>query len=247
MPSLRVLSWALLGVAAVVSLVAVPAPTLLARLFFVLVVLTGLVAGAGLVGPRVQLVTAAAILLLSGAERLPIRPLHDPPLGQWTVELTSTTQVVEHTLQLPVTSPQWARLWQEAASAHVYLCAQGTVYPEQDLLVEANGEPLGTVGPGEIYGPPRGDTTLGFYRLPVSREFLEAHQPLTVRIRRTSARDDRPVALCGTFSYRPTASPLSSVLRDGGVPWFPWQDRQGRFIVEVRLEAADGRILAAWY
>src|SRR6266511_5993663 len=95
------LPWALFAAMAVVSLVGVPAATAVARLFFLAVLVPGLIAGAGFLGRRAQTVIAAALLVLAVMQRTIDRPVAEPPSSQWTSELRGPEQVIRNTIVMP--------------------------------------------------------------------------------------------------------------------------------------------------
>jgi hypothetical protein len=242
--------WALFGAAGLVSLIEVPPATLWARLFFVATVGAALVGAARLAGVRAQVVAAGVLLLLAVGERAIPRPLVDPPSSQWTVPLGTPDQMIRHTMRLPVGQPSWERTWQRAADAAVFVCARGPLAAEDGLQLLVNDQSLGTITQEQAIGPRPQPTSIGFYRIRVSREVLERAQPATFVLRHAPTTPEaarREVEICGTFTYRPTAGLDSSAFFDG-VRWTsPGPTQQGRYLVELRIEDREGRAIAAIY
>jgi hypothetical protein len=128
----------------------------------------------------------------------------------------------------------------------VWVCARGPLTAEDGLLLAVNDERLGLVTQAQAVGPRPQPTSVGFYRLPVSRAVLERRVPAAFELRRAPGSGGQPVEVCGTFSYRPTAGPDASTFFDG-TRWLAPPQPQGRFLIELRLEGPDGRPIAAWY
>jgi len=231
----------------VVSLAGVPAATAVARLFFLVVLVPGLIAGAGLLGRRAQIGVAAALLVLAVMQRAIDRPVAQPPSSQWTSELRGPDQVIRHTIILPLGTREWQSWWRRASGAAVYVCARGPLRAEDGLQLWLNGTRLATIAQEQAIGPRPQPTSVGFYRLPVERGDLERNARAVFELRRPPDATVRPVEVCGTFSYRPTAGLEASAFFDGRFWSSPGTERRGRFIVELRIEKDPGRPLAALY
>lgn|GEM_PF-801655 len=240
-------SWGIVAAALIVSIAGTPLSAALARLFFVVVMLGGLVATLGRLSASVATFTATAALVLVSVQRLPVRPVVDPPSSQWTQPLQGPDQVVRHVIQLPVGQGQWSELWHRAAGAAVWICARGPLVPSDGLQLVVNGQLLATITEEAAAGPRPQPTSIGFYRVPVERTLLERSRPATFELRRAAGADGRPIDICGTFTYRPTAGIESSTFFDGVVWSSPGPSRQGRFVIELRFENAAGQIFAAFY
>ena len=248
----RIAPWAVLGAIAVASAAGAPAATALARLFFVGAIVAGLIAAAGLAGPRTQFAVALGLLALVLVQRVADRPVPEPPSSQWTAPLRTPAEAIRHTIALPADA-QWERLWQRAAGAAVYVCARGLLTEDDGLQLDVNDEPLGTLTHAHTVGPRPQPTSVGFYRVPVGRDVLERRRPATFTLRRAAgapAAPDpagSPVEICGTFTYRPTAGRDASAYFDGARWTSPGTTQQGRFLIELRFEDRAGRILEALY
>jgi hypothetical protein len=236
----RLAAWVSLAAAVAISLAGVSPPAFWARLFFAAVFLVGAVAAAGLVGPRTQLATGAVILALAVCQRAIDRPVTEPPSPQWTRALERPGQLVQHEIALPVGSPSWESAWRRAAGAFVYVCARSPLDEADGLELLANDVSLGPITEARAVGPRPGPTFVGFYRLSVERALLERRQPARFVLQRQSGAAPRPIPICGTFTYRPTAGLDSSRFFDGAAWWHPGPTQQGRFEVELRLEDARG-------
>lgn len=241
------LPWALFLVGLAVTLAGVTPAAGAARLFFFITLLGGIVAAAGLLGPRAQLAAALLLLSLVATQRLVERPLAIPPSSQWTTPLAGPSQVVRHTVRLPTGDPAWPRLWTRAVGAAVFVCARGPLIPEDGLLLHLGDEPVARLTQEQAFGARPQPTSIGFYRLPVSRTLLERHSEAVFTLRRAPGSTPRPIDICGTFSYRPTAGPNSSAFFDGATWTSPGAEKGGRFLIEVRLEDAAGRPFSIWY
>ncbi len=239
--------WSLVALAVAVSVAVVPSSAALARLFFVVVILGGLVATLGRLSASVATLAATAALLLVGVQRLPVRPVIDPPSSQWTQPLRGPDQVVRHIIDLPVGQKQWSELWRRAAAAAVWVCARGPLAPSDGLELLVNGQLQATITEEAAAGPRPQPTSIGFYRVPVERALLERSRPATFELHRAAGATSRPIEICGTFTYQPTAGIESSTFFDG-VAWSsPGPSRQGRFVIELRFENAAGQVFAAFY
>ena len=239
--ALRLAAWGLAGLALVVSTAGASPATLWARLFFGVVLLAGAVALAGLAGARAELLAAAVLLLLVLVQRGVERPVPEPPSPQWTRPLQGPEQAVQQAIAVPLGTAEWERVWQRAGGAFVYVCARGPLEEADGLELVANGTSLGTVTEAQAVGPRPGPTFVGFYRVPIARDLLERTRPLTLVLRRRPGATARPVPICGTFSYRPSAGPEGSRYFDGTSWWMPGIVQGGRFTVELRVEDAAGK------
>jgi hypothetical protein len=239
--ALRLAAWGLAGLALVVSTVGASPATLWARLFYGVVLLAGAVALAGLAGAWPRLIAAAVLLLLVVLQRAVERPVPEPPSPQWTRSLQGPEQAVQQIIAVPLGTAGWERVWQRAAGAFVYVCARSPLDEADGLELLANETSLGTVTEAQAVGPRPGPTFVGFYRLPIARDLLERSRPLTLLLRRRPGASARPVPICGTFSYRPSAGPEGSRYFDGASWWVPGLVQGGRFVVELRVEDAAGR------
>jgi hypothetical protein len=171
-------SWGIVAAALIVSIAGTPLSAALARLFFVVVMLGGLVATLGRLSASVATFTATAALVLVSVQRLPVRPVVDPPSSQWTQPLQGPDQVVRHVIQLPVGQGQWSELWHRAAGAAVWICARGPLVPSDGLQLVVNGQLLATITEEAAAGPRPQPTSIGFYRVPSSaRSWSAAGRP----------------------------------------------------------------------
>ncbi|HET7770787.1 MAG TPA: hypothetical protein VFN74_18590 [Chloroflexota bacterium] len=239
--------WLLLAASAAMSTLAAPAPTVVARLYFVVLLGGAVVSALGLVGRMAQLWAAALLLALALGQALAERPVAQPPSSQWTAALRTPVERLRHTIALPVGSRQWAAWWERAKGAAVYVCARGPLSTEDGLELFANGERTARITQEQAIGPRPQPTSVGFYRLPLDRARLEATTPLVLELRRGSEASARPIDVCGTFAYRPSAGIESSAFFDG-VSWTnPGLTQRGRYVIELRLEEASGRTVAALY
>lgn len=243
----QLLPWALLLLALGVTLTGTTPATGAARLFFVVFLLGGIVAAASLIGSRAQLTAAAILLLLVSAQRLLDRPLATPPSSQWTTPLTTSEEIVRHTIRLPLGEPIWERLWNRAADAAAYVCARGPLEHQDGLLLSLGPEPLATLTQKQATGPRPQPTSIGFYRIPIARAHLERQPEAVFTLRRAAGAPPRPIDICGTFAYRPTAGQNASAFFDGALWTSPGATKGGRYLIELRLEDADGRPFHIWY
>jgi hypothetical protein len=238
-----------LGLAIAVSLVGVVPPAFWARLFFTAVLLVGGVLAAGLAGPRARLAAALVALTLVTMQRAGNRPVAVPPSSQWSRPLAGPDQLVRQEIVLPTGRSGWDAVGQRASQVAVYTCARGPLEEADGLELVLNGSPLGTITEAHATGPRPGPTFVGFYRLPVPFTLaeLQRRERVELVLRRLPQATSRPIPICGTFSYRPTAGPDSSRYFDGTSWWSPGLTQQGRFVVELRVEDSRQRILAAHY
>jgi hypothetical protein len=241
--------WLLFGAAALISLVGEPEPTVVARLFFMVVLAGGLVAGLGLLGNRAQLGAAAALLALVVIQRLIARPVAEPPSNQWTATLQAS-QVIRHTIKPPLGSRVWQEWWRQASGAAAYVCARGPLTSTDGLQLFLDDKLVGTITQEVAFGARPEPTSIGFYRLPVTRAALEAQPASVFDLRQAAGADHRPIEVCGTSTYRPTAGLDASAFFDGSRWTSPGPTRHGRFLIELRIEqtqSGEVRPLAALY
>jgi hypothetical protein len=230
-------------------LIGEPGPTILARLFFLTVLATGLVAGARLIGQRTQVGVAALLLALVLVQRAIDRPVTEPPSNQWTATL-SAGQIIRHTIKAPVATREWQRWWQEATGAAAYVCARGPLTPADGLQLYLNDRLVGTIAQDVAFGIRPEPTSIGFYRLPVTRAALEEQQPSVFELRRAQGATPRPIEVCGTSTYNPTAGLEASAFFNGSTWSSPGPTQHGRYLIELRIEQGAGeglRPLAAIY
>ena len=239
--------WLLLAACAAVSALAAPAPTVLARSFFVLLLGGAVVAALGLMGRSAPVWGAALLLVLTVGQALVDRPVAEPPSSQWTVALRTPAERLRHVVALPVGSKQWETWWGSARGAAVYVCARGPLEGADGLDLFANGERVARITQEQAIGPRPQPTSVGFYRIPLDRARLEAASPLVLELRRGPEATARPIDVCGTFAYRPSAGIESSAFFDGTSWTSPGLTQRGRYVMEVRLEEAPGRTVAALY
>lgn len=243
----RLAPYTLVALTLVAATAGAPPPTALVHLFFVPVLLGGIVAAAGMLGWRAQTGVALAGFVLVLGQRAIQRPISAPPSSQWTQSLASG-QIIRHGINLPAGTSAWERAWDRpATSAMVWLCARGPLTAEDGLLLAVNGLDIGAVTEARAIGPRPQPTSVGFYRMPVARMTLERSRLATFELRRSSGATTRPIEICGTFTYQPTAGMEASQFFDG-VAWHsPGATQRGRYVIELRLEGTDGRPFAVYY
>ena len=237
--------WLLLAASGLLSVLAAPLPTAIARVFFVTLLGGAIVAALAAVGRAAQLTGAAALLVLTLGQVSIDRPVQAPPSSQWTVTLRTPAERLRHTIALPVGTRQWQAWWARATGAAVYVCARGPVSEADALDLYVGAERAARVTQEQAIGPRPQPTSVGFYRIPIERARLEGAAPLVLELRRGA--EARPIEVCGTFAYQPSAGLESSAFFDG-VRWIsPGLTQRGRYIVELRLEERPGRTVAALY
>jgi hypothetical protein len=243
------LPWLVLLLVAAVSAIGVPAETVLARLFFVMVLVGGVVAALSVLGGRAQLAASLAVLGLVVVQMTAQRPIQDPPSSQWTVELRGPGQLIRHVIAPPLGSAGWDRAWAAASGAAAYVCARGPLEDRDGLDLYLNGQRLDRLTQEVAFGPRPQPSSVGFYRVPVPRTVVERQPRLVFELRRDPAAPAtaRPVEICGTFTYRPTAGLDSSAFFDGGTWTSPGPMQRGRYLIELRVERDPGRPLLALY
>lgn len=249
-PAVGVVSVVLVTISLAIAVVAAPVESAIARAFFTLVIGGGAVATAGLAGRRAQVLAALALVALTTLQRAPVRPVTVPPSSFWLTPLQSPGQIVQHRIAVPAGTAEWESLWRstgEGGLAALWVCARGPLRPEDGLQVWLNGQPLATLVESLSSAPRPLPTSVGFFRVPVTRAQLEREPVATVQVRRAPSSTDRPIDVCGTFTYRPTAGWDASAYFDGT----RWIDqgaaRGGRYTIELRFENAAGTIIAAFY
>jgi hypothetical protein len=231
----------------VVGTLGAPRETVLARLFFVAAIGGALVAGLSVAGARWQVIAAGGLLTLSVLQvALPGRVV-DPPPSQWTVELARPDERVRHTIALPVGEVEWEHWWSRARSAAVFLCARGPLEEADGLDLTLGGERVARVTEAAAHGPRPQPTSVGFYRVPVSRAALERAPRAVLELQRAPGASARPVEICGTFTYKPSAGLEASAFFDGRAWSSPGLTQQGRYVIELRIEDARGKPLVALY
>ena len=227
------------------GVVGAPAPTLVARAFFVLIVGGALVASLVVAGPGWQTGAAGTLLALTLIEITIRRPMPDPPPSQWLVQLTSPVQRLRHTVLLPLGTAEWQRAWSRATTAAIHVCARGPLDASTGPEVYLNDERVARMTEELAYGPGPELTSVRFYRVPVTRAALEGSAKAVIELR--LGPPARPVEICGTFTYRPTAGLDSSQFFDGSEWHSPGSSQHGRYAIEVRLEDSNRKPVMALY
>ena len=243
----RWLPWLLLAASLVVGSAAAPPATVIARLFFIGALGGGVVAALGVAGRTAQVAAAGVLLALTIGQSVLQRPIAQPPSSQWTVALSEPAQRLRHTLTLPLGSESWRRWWERASGAAIYVCARGPLTEEDRLDLYLNDRHLTRITQAQAVGPRPQPTSVGFYRVPVERAALESAPSIVLELRRAPDAAQRAIDVCGTFTHRPTAGLESSAFFDGTRWTSPGPSQQGRYIIELRLEEAPGRAVAALY
>ena len=240
--------WLTIGsllVAFAASVVATPADTAIARGFFVVTVVGGIVAGAGLRGRRTQAATAGIACLLVVGQRLPGGlPVADPPSPDWRAALTSPDD--KATVQMRLDLPEFRAMVTRAASAWAYVCAEGFGGRDDALAVALHTDTTEfgfKLGAKDAIGARPRPEQGGMYRAPVPLEALRGAAQASISVQAPSGS----VRICGTHSIRPSWGEATSLLIRGGVATAPSPKGSGRWVIELRLVDADERILLAWY
>lgn len=241
------LPWLLIVLSAVVGTIGAPLPTVVARLWFVCALGGAVVAALAVVGPRAQTVAGSLLLVLALGQSAVQRTIPEPPSSQWTVALRTPAERIRHTIALPVGTAEWNRWWSRATGAAAYVCARGPLAEVDGLDLFAGDQHLARITQSEAIGPRPQPTSVGFYRVPIERTLLESGEPLVLELRRAPDAAPRPLEICGTFTYRPTAGIESSTFFDGLTWKSPGMTRRGRFLIELRIEEGEGRAVAALY
>ena len=245
--------WVTIGslvVAFAVSVVATPADTAIARGFFVVTVVGGIVAGAGLRGRRTQAVSAIAACVLVVGQRTPGQPVADPPAPDWRVQLDNADD--RATVVIGLEDPQWRTAMAQADGIGAYVCAEAIGDRERALMLTisgANGSMQVTLGSRQASGARARPNQGGFYRADVPKAMLSGIPNVTVTVSRDDADGPPAIApfLCGAHILRSSAYSSSSVLHRKGQMLVPGPKGPGRWVIELRAEGRDGRVLLAWY
>ena len=234
-----------LVVAFAASVVATPADTAIARGFFVVTIVGGIVAVAEVRGRRTQAATAGIACLLVVGQRLPGGfPVADPPSPDWRAALTSPTDTA--TVQMRLDLPQFRAMATRAASAWVYVCAEGFGGRDDALTVALHTDTtaLGfTLGTNDAVGARPRPEQGGMYRAPVPLEALRNATQASISVKAPSGS----VRICGTHSIRPSWGKATSMLIREGAATAPSPKGPGRWVIELRLVGPDDRLLLAWY
>jgi hypothetical protein len=237
-----------LAVAFVSSVIATPVETAIARGFFVITVVGGIVAGAGLRGSRTQATVAIiASGLVLGQRAQGGHPVADPPSPDWRVALTSPDDAA--TVQMRLDEPGFRAVASRADSAWVYVCAEGIGGRDSGLVLDLRTDRTTVTvefatkdAVGARSRPGQG----GMYRAPIDLEVLRQASIATLSLRAPHVQYT-PVRICGTHSIRPSWGEATSVLIRGGVASAPSPKGPGRWVIELRLVDPDDRLLLAWY
>ena len=244
---MRLAPWFLVGASALASVIAAPVPSATARLFFVVLLGGALIAALSVVGRHAQTAAALTLLALVLGQIALQNPISPPPSSQWTVALSAPAERIRHTIAPPTGSAAWSRWWSRATQAAVYVCARGPLTESDGLDLFIGGGLLTRITQAHASGPRPQPTSVGFYRIPLDRSMIETTTPIDMELRRAPGSSPRPIEVCGTFTHRPTAGIESSAFFDGGTWKSPGVSQRGRYVIEVRLEDADGRVVAALY
>lgn len=243
----RIVAFSALAFALAASLIGAPLPTAIARAFFVVTVLAGLVAGAGLVGPRTQVGAALTALILVVGQTLPLsRSVADPPSPDWRRELESADDRAEVRMRLD--APGWRAALAGAADAWAYVCAEGVGASDSALTLRIQTDRDAwetTIGAGDAIGARPRPEQGGMFRTAVPLSFLRGASEANFEVARTA--NAGVVRICGTHTIRPSWGEPTSLLVRGGVSVAPSPKGPGRWVIELRLTDAQGRLLISWY
>ena len=242
--------WSLFAASVLIAVVASPAPAAFARVFFAIVIGGGVVAAARLAGAKTQSIAAVSFLTLTLLQRCDARPVDRGPDSLWITALARPREIVQHVIAIPASpagDAAWERAWQRADVAAAWVCARGPLHPEDGLQLWLNDELLGTITEAHSSAPRPLPDSVGFFRVPLTRSQIERRPAATFQLQRAPGASERPIDICGTFAYAPSAGMGASTLFDSTV----WQDRgaekRGRFLIELRLEDAAGSIFYTRY
>ena len=239
--------WATLGslaLAFVASVAATSLDTAIARVFFVVTIVGGIVAGAGLRGRRTQAAVAASMALLVVGQRVPGHPVADPPSPDWRAALESPDDYA--TVMMRLDLPEFRAAASRAERAWVYVCAEGFGGRDDALALEVRTDQStfsSTLGAKDAIGARSRPEQGGMYRIPVPLETIRTASEATFSLR----APDGPVRVCGTHSVRPSWGEATSVLLRQGVATAPSPKGPGRWVIELRLVDPDDHLLIAWY
>ena len=240
--------WATIGalvVAFASSVIETPTETAIARGFFVVTVVGGIVAGAGLRGPRTQAAAAVIVASLVVGQRLPGgRPVADPPSPDWRAELAEAYSVA--TVRMRLDLPEWRAAISRADSAWAYVCAEGLAGRDGALLLELQTDRtvfVAELGAKDAIGARPRPEQGGMYRTPINLDVLRGTAHVTLSL----SAPNGPVRVCGTHSIRPSWGEPTSALIRNGTATAPSPKGPGRWVIELRLFGPNDRLLLAWY
>lgn len=132
-------------------------------------------------------------------------------------------QAARHTLRLPTGDPAWQRLWSRSPAPAVYLYFLVATKPDvadPGLGVRLGARPIGELSAATRYAE-LGDENqqhVSWFRIPVTRDELEAEAPLSIIVAPLPAAWAGPGSsgLLGGFSFHPTFPPAPSAFGEGG-------------------------------
>ena len=240
-----------LVVAFTASVVATPSETAMARGFFVIAVVGGIVASAGLRGTRQQ---ASVAVILSGlivSQRLPWgHPVAEPPAPDWRVQLENVDDRASTVIVLA--EPEWQAALARAHSVGVYICAEAIGQRDRALtltLSGANGSMNFPIGTNQAFGARARPNQGGFYRANVPKAIISGIPEITLSVTRDDF-DERPSVapfICGAHILRSSRYASQSTLLRSGRLLTPGPKGLGRWVIELRAEDAKGHVILAWY
>lgn len=239
--------WVTIGslvVAFAASVVATPADTAIARGFFIVTVVGGIVAGAGLRGRRTQALSATILAALVVGQRTPGYSVADPPSPDWKVALASADEVASVRMRLD--TPEFRVAVSRADSAWAYVCAEGIGVGEGGLILDLRTDTAvatAQIGPTDAIGARPRPNQGGMYRTPINLAVLRDATQATFSLQAPLG----PVRVCGTHSIRPSWGEPTSALVRGGITTAPSPKGPGRWVIEIRLVGPEDRLMLAWY
>ena len=239
--------WVTIGslvVAFAASVVAAPADTAIARGFFVVTVVGGIVAGAGLRGRRTQALSATILAALVVGQRTPGQSVADPPSPDWKVALASADDVASVRMRLD--TPEFRVAASRADRAWAYVCAEGIGIGDGGLILNIRTDTAvatAQIGPADAIGARPRPEQGGMYRTPIDLNVLRDASQANLSLQAPRG----PVRVCGTHSIRPSWGGPTSALIRGGITTAPSPKGPGRWVIEIRLVGPDDRLLLAWY
>lgn len=239
-----------LAIAISSSLLATPFETSLARGFFVVTVVGGIVAGAGLHGSRTQAMMAIIASGLVILQRMPGHPIADPPAPDWRVQLENADD--QASVVIGLTDPEWQSAVTESDRIGAYVCAEAIGDRDRALTLTisgANGSMDFAIGAKQAIGARARPNLGGFYRANIPKAILSGIPELTLSVTRDDSDEEPNVApfLCGAHILRWSQnSSRSSLLRSGQL-LVPGPKGPGRWVIELRAEDANGHVILAWY